>query len=152
MVVKVPKHNGKVVDDGQRQELIDAARRYIGTPWQHMGRNKYGLDCAGLLVITVYDVLKAWVEVSDYSPWPRPAVMREICNRILVRSDQKSMMPGDVILLYVPGIGVCHMGWYAGNTLIHASNEAGMKKVVEHSIHPDWNLRGVYSVPQFTGA
>lgn len=29
--------------------LVQAAERYVGTPWVHLGRDKRGLDCAGLL-------------------------------------------------------------------------------------------------------
>lgn len=151
MRVKVPKHNDQPVNQEQRQELLDAARHYLGTPWQHMGRNHYGLDCAGGLILPIYDVFGAWIEVSDYSPWPSPATMREICGKILLRASIREICAGDVVLLYVKGIGVCHMGWYAGTTLIHASNEAHARKMIETSIHSDWNLRGAFSVPQFVG-
>ena len=34
-----------------RQELADAAKGYIGTPWHHQGRKKgIGIDCVGLLI------------------------------------------------------------------------------------------------------
>lgn len=35
-----------------RAELIAEARKWIGTPFRHTGRNALGLDCAGLIVVS----------------------------------------------------------------------------------------------------
>jgi len=36
-------------------ELVAAARRYIGTPWRDRGRSTTGLDCIGLLAVAMRD-------------------------------------------------------------------------------------------------
>lgn len=151
MRFKVPKIAPGELAGEERQALLDAARKYIGVRWLHMGRNAQGVDCVGLLIVTVHDVFGAWVAVEDYSPWPSPSMMRDMCNRILTPIRREEMLPGDVALLYAPGVGVVHLGWYAGKTLIHASNELHARKVIETTIHPEWNLRGAYSVPRFVG-
>lgn len=146
MVIKIPKSNGRITEE-QREEIIRCARELIGVRWHHMGRNRMGLDCAGLLVLTVYEAMGAWVEVSDYSPWPRPAQMRHACNQILRPKQREELTPGDVVLLYVPGLGVVHLGWFTGDTIIHSCSEPHARKVVETPISKDWNLRKVYEVP-----
>lgn len=151
MKILVPPHSGQAVNESQRQALLEVARSLVGVRWQHMGRSRQGLDCAGLLILVVYEVIGAWVEVSDYSPWPNERVMREMCNLILLPIKREDLAPGDAALLYTRGLGVVHLGFYTGRTLIHANNAAGIMKVVENRIHPDWHLRGTYAVPQFTG-
>lgn len=149
MIVKVPNHNGRPVNQAQRRALIECARGLVGTRWQHMGRNRQGLDCAGLVILAIHDALGAWVEVGDYSPWPNQAVMRKICNQTLLKTDSKQLSFGDVALLYAPGLGVIHLGWYTGETLIHADNSPGVKRVVEERVNIEWVLRGAYEVPQY---
>tara|TARA_R100001460_G_scaffold27881_1_gene55881 strand:+ start:1169 stop:1702 length:534 start_codon:yes stop_codon:yes gene_type:complete len=39
-----------------RQSIIDEARRWIGTPSRTHGRNKFGIDCAGLISLTAQNV------------------------------------------------------------------------------------------------
>ena len=36
--------------------LDQAARAYIGVPWQHHGRSRHGLDCVGLLFLASRDI------------------------------------------------------------------------------------------------
>lgn len=145
-VIIPPK--GQAVTYEKRLELIECAKSCIGIPWQHLGRNRYGLDCAGLLILVVHEVLGVWVEISDYSPWPSPNVMREMCNKALIRKHGEIIL-GDIVLCYAPGYGVIHLGWHTGNSMIHASNEIGEKKVIETSIQSDWRIRGIYEVPQY---
>lgn len=33
-------------------EIVAYARSWKGTPWRHQGRNRAGIDCAGLLIVT----------------------------------------------------------------------------------------------------
>lgn len=35
----------------KREEIVEAARGWMGVKWRHMGRNRQGLDCLGLLVV-----------------------------------------------------------------------------------------------------
>lgn len=33
-------------------QIVAHARSWKGTPWRHQGRNRAGIDCAGLLIVT----------------------------------------------------------------------------------------------------
>ena len=149
MKIKIPSHNGRPVTRAQRESLVECARGMVGVPWQHMGRNRQGLDCAGLLILAIHEAMGVWVEVSDYSPWPDMATMRRICNEALLRKDFKQLSFGDVALMYAPGLGVVHLGWFTGETLIHADNSPSIKRVTEGRVDLSWILRGVYEVPQY---
>lgn len=152
MKYSFPPHNGQAVNEQEKTDLLTTARKYLGTRFLHRGRSCLGLDCVGLLIVTIQDVLGTWVEVADYPEWPNPQVMRDMCNLILIPLKREAINPGDVALLYAPGLGVVHLGWYTGKTLIHANNEAHAGKVVETTLHPDWNLRGAYAVPRYEAA
>jgi cell wall-associated NlpC family hydrolase len=48
----------------KRAEIIETARRALGTPWVHQGRMApYGLDCIGLTLWTARQL-----NISDYEP------------------------------------------------------------------------------------
>ena len=151
MKTNYPRKTDAIISIEKRRELIKAARKYIGVRWLHVGRDNNGLDCAGLIIAVIQDVFGIDIQVYDYSPWPRPAVMRDICNAILRPIRREDMQPGDVALLYAPGLGVVHLGLFTGKTLIHASNAPGVQKVVETTIHPNWLLRGAFAVPVYGG-
>lgn len=150
MRVKIPAHRGRAVNLHTKKLLLDEARTWLGTPFRHLGRSRRGVDCAGLLIEVVRKVLGARVVVDDYPVWPDQKAMRQMCNQILFRLQAEILRPGDVALLYAPGVGVVHLGWFTGRTLIHASNEPQDGQVVETPLE-HWQLRGAYEVPDFVG-
>lgn len=49
-------------------QLVNAARKYIGTKWKHRGRTRHGLDCAGLGVLAYHD---CGVDLPDFTLYGR---------------------------------------------------------------------------------
>ncbi|MFQ3664940.1 MAG: hypothetical protein SNJ79_02730 [Sphingomonadaceae bacterium] len=41
--------------DARRQRIADAAMTYVGTPFRLQGRSRSGLDCIGLIVLSLKD-------------------------------------------------------------------------------------------------
>jgi cell wall-associated NlpC family hydrolase len=117
-------------------------------PFRHLGRTRFGLDCAGLLIVCAAEVCRTRIVIEDYSAWPSPKEMRRLCNKILLKIKREELAPGDVVLLKTPA-GVVHLGFYSGDTLIHASNDASLRRVVEHRLDEDWQrlIMGTYRMP-----
>lgn len=52
------------------QNIVDAARRFLGAPFLHQGRTPNGIDCIGLLVVAARGAGIAIEDVTDYGPCP----------------------------------------------------------------------------------
>ncbi len=123
-----------------RQEIVDEARTWLGVKWVHQGRTKFGIDCAGLIVL----VAKA-LNLSDYDSvaYHRTAVSTEFLNHFKPNMDEKLIVdakPGDV-LLFRDKAFPCHSAivgrLHGGPSIIHA--HALRRMVIEERLDQgDW--------------
>jgi cell wall-associated NlpC family hydrolase len=151
--IKTPRCSIGSADIKTRQAIIEAARSYVGVRFMHSGRNRAGLDCVGLLIASYADVTGISVTIDGYSDWPCTMIMRKFLNQVMMPIRRHELGPGDAVFLR-SGSRVHHLGIFTGNTLIHASNEIGLKRVVEVGVGPDdmAHVMGCYRFPQYEGA
>lgn len=118
--------------DSRRQQIVDIARSYVGTPYRHQGRTKLGMDCIGLCRAPFADLE---LETSDYSNYgenyyPQNDILRlmlQYCDRV-----KRKPLPGDILIMRSNDGLSRHMALYTENdTIIHAINN-GPRAVVEH--------------------
>lgn len=124
-----------------RGAVVMAARKYLGVPFVHAGRNMNGIDCVGLLIKTGQDVgMFEWDDV-DYGPAVDPdRLVREVemfCSPV-----DGPIGKADVLLFNILGYPQ-HVGIVteAGSvdcpaSFIHAYQTVG--KVVEHELDCSW--------------
>lgn len=115
-------------------EFATAALSYVGTPFQHQGRNRAGIDCAGLTVCAARDVGRYVEDFRAYPRVPRRGELRrkaiEVFGAPLTSEDQWSF--GNVCLfrtkLHPHHIGILcpHPDYKWG--IVHACGNA--KKVI----------------------
>ena len=132
-------------------DVVTEARRWLGVPYVHQGRTRYGVDCIGL-VICVRHAVEAWPaalrEVRNYARRPADALLVDRiaahCQRIEAPED------GCVILVRWPNHAhATHTALYAGGHLIHAYQFAGRVVETGHRAHwlrdtdSYWRLPGV---------
>jgi cell wall-associated NlpC family hydrolase len=118
-------------------DVVNAARSWIGTKFQHQGRTRAGVDCAGLLIVVAQDLGYPVVDVRDYGRQPDPSRMGGALGEQMDRISIGKVEQGDVLwlawkrdpqhLCIVTDLGVIH------------SYEA-IGRVVEHPL--DQRLRG----------
>ena len=122
-----------------KEDVVAAARAYLGVPWRHQGRSRLGLDCAGLVALVARDL-----GLSDYDStnYRRHAQGQAFVGHFRDRMDQVAileMAPGDV-LLFADGAYPCHSAFLSERHgvpyLIHA--HASRRKVVEEAYAGDW--------------
>lgn len=119
--------------------IVAQARTYVGVPWRHMGRNRAGVDCVGLITCVAYDL-----GVTDYDTrtYPRTTSQEEMLAPFHAFADiirPADLRPGDGVVFVTGGRG--HCGIFTGDTVIHAYVQAG--KVVEDA----WSVWRKHSDP-----
>lgn len=129
-----------------RQQIVDEARSWIGTRWQHQARLKgIGVDCAGLVVCVMRAV---GIEVIDVEGYPR----RPDGSLLDVVRDQTDptaeWLPGDVAVFHW-GNDPCHLAILTSPTsIIHA--HAMARGVIEHDLDGNW-MKAVTCVRRVRG-
>lgn len=149
--------------------LADAARAYIGTRFKHRGRDKRGIDCAGLGVAAFRD---CGVELTDYLLYGREPHRDGLTERMTATLGEpvhvapvrmSDLRDGDVIVMRYEiephHVAIVGERDYAGQrvlTMIHAdgwgpqvpgARRAG--SVHEHRLHPSYveQITHVYRRP-----
>src|SRR5580765_1332200 len=88
----------------ERQQVIDAARSFIGCPWRHQGRTRRGIDCLGLVALS-YGSVRPVVDRQGYGRVPYNGELRASLVEHFgqpVASAQvgiSDLQPGDLLLM-----------------------------------------------------
>lgn len=137
-----------------RDQIVESARSWIGTPYKHQfSVSQAGCDCLGLIRGVYRDNIGEEPEKAPaYSPsWGeagRKELMLEVAHKHLIKSESDVLLPGQVLFFRMrEGMMVKHCGivgkapFDADNpgTMIHAYNTVG--GVVEHGIVPFWTRK-----------
>lgn len=124
-------------------EIVTAARGWLGTPYRHQASLKHvGCDCLGL-------VRGVWRDVNGEEPETPPAyspdwaeargveALAEAANRHLVRVETCDMKAGDVLLFrWKPHLPAKHAGIAtSATTMIHAQDGATVSEI---ALSPWW--------------
>ena len=102
--------------DRERKAVVDAAYRWIGTPYRPGGTDREGMDCSGF-VTTVYQ--------SIGRSLPRTARDMFSEGRSI---PQSATRPGDLVFFKnTAGRGITHVGIFVGSMeFIHSSTSKGV--------------------------
>ena len=130
-------------------EIIEAARSEIGTPFRHQGRSAgKAIDCAGLIVRVAELIGIPVDDQKGYSRLPSGAKLESALDGqssvFLVRG---APLPGDILMLRF-NKDPQHLAIFAGENIIHSTNQTG--RVVEERFDALWKSRLV-RVYRFAG-
>lgn len=100
---------------------------WVGTPYHHQQKSRYGCDCIGLLIGALREL---GVDYSDFDQIDRPGIPRDsyLEDQVLLRSNAcDHAIPGSVILFYYGKVAYArHIGVaLSDQRVIHASRDAG---------------------------
>jgi len=136
-----------------REQIVAEAETYLdngkGKPvrWRHQGRDRNGVDCAGLIACVAHSVVPGFdMDYTTYHRWPGKETVQTYANQWARLKDVNDAKPGDVLILIdvVPG-WPCHFalvakGSYPDLTIIH-SCAVPVPRVQKHNMSKDWLAR-----------
>ena len=125
--------------------VVDAARRYLGVPFLHQGRDPaVGIDCIGLGVLALRDCGITVEDHTDYGRDPHDGLLEARVTAALgAPIPQDTMQPGDLVAIDYVGatrhLAIVGDYLYGGLSLIHTDSMVG--RVVEHRLDAKWERR-----------
>lgn len=131
-------------------ELTAQARQWLGVPFLHQGRTRFGADCLGYLSALLAELGDA--TFLDYLPktYGR-GPQRLLLEGLTALTYQRALEAGTLVLIQWPMTEhASHAGLYTGESLIHCTEENG--RVVEHGYREPWMRRtvSVWALPGVT--
>jgi murein DD-endopeptidase / murein LD-carboxypeptidase len=125
-------------------DIVAAARACVGTRFRPQGRVPgLGLDCVGVVLVAAAAAGVLPARVPAYRLGGTPPDVDGVfaaCGASAV----DAALPGDVLVL-VPAPGQRHFGVVTALGLVHA--HAGLDRVVEGPVDPDWRVTGAWRLP-----
>lgn len=135
------------------ERLLASARGFAGVPFRHLGRNRAGVDCVGLILLAAAEADVAIDDPGAYAMFHRghdlSAWLAARFDRVLPLADHRD---GD-ILLFASGTHLpCHVGLRATRDVLPAVIHAhiGRGKVLEERLawHLARELRAAYRLKE----
>lgn len=129
--------------------LVAQARTWLGVRWQHQGRSRAGVDCAGLVVEVARVTHGNTFDLRNYSVQASDETMLALCRQHMREVDVYALRPGHVVVMRFGNQR--HMGIItdypvadgtlgrAALGLLHAY--AISRCVVEHRLDSVWRQR-----------
>lgn len=112
-----------------RDQVVEEARSWLDVRWKHQGRNRAGIDCIGLVVMTMKALDIPVQDLKGYRRSPNPEVFMAGIRSQLVLAEKP--LPGGVAI-FRQALQPCHVGIFAGTaddlTLIHGYAPYGAVK------------------------
>ena len=130
-----------------REQVVTEARAWLGTPFRHQGRTKFGCDCIGF----PWGVAKALNLLEDidldspkvkpylgYGKAPIPSKFLGALKEHLVKIELVEVLPADLIL-FRGKLYPNHLTIATEHGIIHCDAKFG--RVVEHSLDAKWKAK-----------
>jgi cell wall-associated NlpC family hydrolase len=122
--------------------MLAEARSYVAQSvrFRHQGRSRNGVDCAGLVYVSLSAAGRPPIDMPAYGREPLGGRLSAHLAMNFESIDKADIQPGDIVLMRFQG-EPCHLAilgdyLYGGLSLIHAY--AMVKKCIEHRLDAEW--------------
>lgn len=127
-----------------REQIVEEARKWLGTPWRHQGRTDRGIDCAGLVVKVAHALGQSTFDDTSYQRTAQKQKLMSYFEQELDTQPLQQLRPGDVVL-FRDNSYPCHVGIVTEKHglpyLIHA--HAIRRCVIEEPFTVEWRSKWV---------
>lgn len=122
-----------------RISILEEARSWIGVPWRHQGRNRLGIDCAGLTIVVAWGLRLSKFNIANYRREPKRDEFIGHFRNNMREKQIADRLPGDVVLIR-DQMFTCHSAIVdkegEQEYIIHAY--AKRRKVVREPLTEEW--------------
>lgn len=121
-----------------REAFLAALRAYDGVAWRHQGRDRRGIDCLGLIVLSARDIGIQVVDNLNYGRVPDFETMRAGLREHFAPVGPRDLLAGDLYWIQWPRAAhPMHLAVFVGaGYIIHCDER--VKKVTEHTMPAVW--------------
>lgn len=131
-----------------RKQIINEARKYLGTPFHHQGRVKgSGVDCIGLVTGVAKILGLSDYDNTVYSRHPDGAMLMGELEKHLEQIPIENAVPGDILVFRIRKYPQ-HLALMTDVGMIHTNQKIG--RVVENHLDARWKKR-IYAAFKFPG-
>lgn len=120
-------------------KVVEEARGWLEVRFRHQGRNRAGIDCAGLCVVIAHALGLSEFDTANYGRAPKNDTFIGHFRNNMTQKNRLDRKPGDV-LLFRDDMFTCHSAIYdivnGQEVIIHAY--ALRRKVVEEDFTEEW--------------
>ena len=136
--------------DEERAKICAAARSYAGVMWRPHGRDRNGLDCAGLAIVAYRDAGgKVDEGTPDYRGIDSKRVLSILQRHCVLLNHGEQILPADFVIYGVPREG--HFGVLLDGHPLNVIHCPALGKVIETRFEPKrGKIRGYYRWRQFS--
>lgn len=134
------------------EQLIEAARGYLGVRWHHQGRSRAGVDCVGLVICVARDLGLSDYDISGYGTAPdgrMSGILREQCIEQPRGTEPAPGMLAEIRFDREPQhVAIVSPYRGGGHALLHAMSRFP-RRVTEHRLDAVWrrSIVGLYRLP-----
>lgn len=118
-------------------QVVIEARSWVGVPFRHQGRNRLGIDCAGLVVCVVASTAglpEGFDPPRRYGRAPHDEFITTISR--YCRETSSAVAGAIALIKWARDGSPSHVGILTSETIIHSY--ASAKRVVEHGYRGNW--------------
>lgn len=118
-------------------QIVEEAKTWVGVPFRHLGRNRRGVDCIGLVICVAHELNLSDFDTKQYARRPNLKEFITGFKTHMDRVDLKNAGHGHVLLTreirFPAHCGILEVDPTGQKWLIHAYQAFG--KVVRESLH-----------------
>lgn len=92
-----------------RAEIVAEAQRWVDVPYRHLGRNKFGVDCAGLLIKVAHECELSSFDTTAYSKRPNSQEFLHEIGNVVARIPKTEAKNSAILVMRGPR-RPCHLG------------------------------------------
>lgn len=124
----------------QQEEIVAAARRFLGAKWVHQARADDAMDCAGLVIKVAKELGFIDWDISGYAREAPQDAMLSICRAHLVEISRSELRPGDLVVLRYGSNHIGIVGDYPvpGHLSVIHAQATQPRCVVENRLCDEW--------------
>jgi len=126
------------------EQLVTAARSWLGEPWRHQGRGVRGIDCVGLVIRVAQDLKLIDFDITTYNRRAKGVGFQSHFQAHMDKIPLSELSESDVII-FRDQMYPCHCAFYSETkgrpTIIHA--HALRRKVIEEGYEGEWINKAV---------